>query len=111
MERERPTLTNYSHPMNPKPYNKDNPYSSFSGGTYKSSGSGGPYSTYSDSGGYGIVSTSAVVTVETCPTCNSTDITECECDIGDKTCSNGHTWFLDMENNQVSGNPHTDRSM
>ncbi len=41
-----------------------------------------------------------------CPKCKSEVVHSCQCGYSDKTCKNGHTWYIDRDGSTKLGNPH-----
>ena len=41
-----------------------------------------------------------------CPTCKSPPVKTCPCGYSDKTCENGHVWYIDREDKVKKGSPH-----
>lgn len=44
--------------------------------------------------------------VHNCPKCSEEAVKVCPCGYSDKTCPNGHVWYIDREGMVKNGNPH-----
>uniref|UniRef100_A0A6C0LUM4 Uncharacterized protein n=1 Tax=viral metagenome TaxID=1070528 RepID=A0A6C0LUM4_9ZZZZ len=44
--------------------------------------------------------------VHVCPKCSDNDVSVCPCGYSDKTCSNGHVWYVDRDGGVRISNPH-----
>lgn len=45
--------------------------------------------------------------LDACPKCKSVVVKTCQCGYSDKTCKNGHIWYVDRDGSIKNGNPHT----
>ncbi len=44
--------------------------------------------------------------LDLCPKCKSEVVRTCQCGYSDKTCKNGHIWYIDRDGSTKYGNPH-----
>lgn len=44
--------------------------------------------------------------LDLCPKCKEISIRTCNCGYSDKSCKNGHVWYIDRDGKTKFGNPH-----
>jgi len=103
MASKNDVIKGYTHPTKVVS-SRGNVYKTFTGGKKKKKKEKFGTTTVANST-YASVNTEKKTVIK-CPTCSDEDITICPCGYSDKTCSNGHVWYVDREDLVKIGNPH-----
>ena len=97
---KQPEIVGYTHPESVNYSNKKSIYKTFTAGLKpKKNEKFGNTTAEAKYGHYDFEE-------EKCPQCESPPQRLCFCGFSDKTCSNGHTWYINRDGKVQSGNPH-----